>query len=718
MTAAAASTSTGLAARPWSMASRLLLAAVLIVPVERAPPAMQTLVLVALLLGGWTVGWAAAGWLTGWLPRAERAFAAAAMGVAACVVIGEVIGHFGALTSGWFRGVLAAIVVVSALPRRGGSRPLERAHPSMTLAPRWWTALRLRAPLRWRRLQRTVLWASLLLVVGLLLRTAVQQRHAPPGHFSFDDTSYHLTAVATWNVHGDLRMPRFTFGDPRTAFYPFASELLAWELTTPFAGGDFAARWIELPFALLTLVGLALVASRLGAGESALLAPLLYTTVSEAYPEMAFTAGNDHALAFASVVAVHGALLLRRRPCGGVGAYAGVGLGLMLATKYLAVIYAPLWVAIVTIAVLTARQGESARSRVAALAALGATALAVGGYAYLRNLVTTGNPIFPVALSIGPWKLPGWDDVAPALWGKTALDFDPWQFLWTRRDAFGAVFRWTMLPAAVLAPLAALAFAPARRRLLYVWSFAMPLGVYLLFARLVEDHRGVRYLLPGIAITAAGVAWLVSRLPWRVRGVVATALAVVSAARWVGDEPRALWALPVLLAVGWAVARRPRWEPTRYPARTLLAGIAGALVLAALAPTTMRKYDQRRYHDLQAAAAFEQLTGAAPARLLYSGWNQPYLFCGRRLRNVLYMLPATRGGETAFYRWRGGVEEPSATQPRRAWERQLDRLRIDWVVWAAAGEGIRPERDWMLRSPDRFARVYGDERAEIWQVRH
>ena len=569
-----------------------------------------------------------------------------------------------------------------------------------------------------RRLQRAVLWTAMVVVLLVFARTVIRYRHAPPGRFNYDDTSYHLTAVATWNVHHDLRMPRFTFGDPRTSFYPFASELLAWELTTPFGGGDFAARWVELPFALLTLVGVTLVARRVGAGEVALLAPLLYATVSEVWPTMALTAGNDHALAFATVATVHGALLLWRRPRWGAGVYAGAGLGLLLATKYLGVIFAPLLVALAVIGVMGARRDGRWRQRLAALGAVVIGAAVVGGYAYLRNAVTTGNPVFPVSLHLGAWSLPGWPDVTPGLWGKAGdPTFQPWAFPWVARDHFGQLFRFTMLPAALLAPLAALWLAPPRRRALMAWLFAVPLGTYLLFVRLVEDHRGVRYLLPGLAIAAVAVAWLVSLLPPRVRLAVSVVLAGLAAARWVVDLPAVLLLLPVVGAVAWMVARGQgrgaevllRWK--------LAAAIGGVAAVVAIAPATLRRYEEERYRYRPAAAALEKLTGSTAARVAYAGGNQPYLFAGRRLRNALFMPPSTLGTATMFYRWRGPLEEAPARRPRLAWERNLDRLGVDWVVWEATGSGIRPERDWMLRSRERFARVYGDERTEIWRVR-
>jgi hypothetical protein len=565
----------------------------------------------------------------------------------------------------------------------------------------------------------------MLLVAVVLARTAIRYRHVPPGRFNYDDTSYHLTAVATWNVHHDLRMPRFTFGDPRTSFYPFASELVAWELTTPFAGGDFAARWVELPFALLTLVGVAVVARRVGAGEAALVAPLLYATVSEAWPTMALTAGNDHALAFAAVAAVHGALLLRERPRVGAGIYAGAGLGLLVATKYLGVIYAPLLAVVIVLALVFSRRrepvvGDVARQarwgRLGVLVAVGVAAVVVGGYAYLRNAITTGNPIFPVSLRVGSWALPGWADVAPGAWAKSAEPgFDPWRFPWRMVERFGRLFRFTLLPAALLAPIAAVWLAPARRRVLYAGLFAVPLGKYLLFVRLVEDHRGVRYLLPGLAIAAVAAAWLVSRLPHRARVVVSAGLAALAAARWVVDLPEALLALPLVALGVWAWVRHRR--PKLAPVWKLVAVGGGVLAVAALAPVTLQRYEEQRFRDRPAAAALERLAGPGPARVAYAGGNQPYLFCGRRLRNALFMPSDVATTATTFYRWRGPLEGPPARRPRHAWERNLARLGIEWVVWESTGSGIRPEREWMLRSPERFSRVYADHRAEIWRVR-
>src|SRR6185369_17127262 len=103
----------------WAAGWRLLVAAALVVPVDRAPASVQALVLVALFAAVGLVGGALAKVLLGDVAARDRKLAAAVLGIAACVVTGDVIGHFGALTGAWFRSVLAVLVVASVLPIAG-----------------------------------------------------------------------------------------------------------------------------------------------------------------------------------------------------------------------------------------------------------------------------------------------------------------------------------------------------------------------------------------------------------------------------------------------------------------------------------------------------------------------------------------------------------------------------------------------------------------------
>lgn len=729
--------------RWWQGGPRLLAAILLALPVGAAPRSLQLLVLGALLVAVGSVGHALASrWVPG-LRGTDRALVTAACGLAVALTTGVVLGHVGLLTGGAFRAVMGVLSLVTL----GFSLRVERARSKEVeaRAPRGDASGAASRRPGLRRLATGVLVSALVASGAGLVQRVHHYRLAAPGRFSFDDTSYHLTTVATFQAHHDLRMPRFSYGDPRTPFYPFGSELLAWELTTPFGGGDFAARWVELPFALLTLLATAVVARRLGTGRYvAALAPVLYLTVSEAFPEGALAAGNDHAVAFAALATAHAALLLRCRPTAGTGAYAGIALGLLVGTKLVGLLYAPPLALLVLFCLAISRvpRPHRLRRRAAALAAGCVAVVAVGGYSYVRNAASTGNPFFPVALQLGPLTLPGWDSPHLAAADESPESaIDPWRFPWVRRDALGPVFRWTMLPAALLAPVfalwrgrswrrlfrgrpsvdrsttSALVFDSRTKLLVLAGLFVLPLVIYALFVVLIEDHRGARYLYAGIAFAAVATVWLVAKLPGKVRDLAAAALSAFAAERWAVERPG-------LLAVGllgaglwWAFDRRvlPRVACRRRPVAAL-ALLATALVAQAGA-RTVALYEEHRLDGERAAAAFATLTGGRPTRIAYLGWNQPYLFCGERLQNALFMVPGGRLLDNMFYRWGSDAIDPyhyEGPSPRKLWLRNLAEVGVEYVVWVADGGKRGPERWWMQRSA--FAQRYGDGQTEIWRV--
>ena len=338
-------------------------------------------------------------------------------------------------------------------------------------------------------------------------------RWAPAGMHGFDDTSYHLSAVATWIRSGDLRMIRFSMGDPSTPFYPVLGEVASWVLIAPFRDSDVAARWTQLFFSLASFLAVAAIARRLGLSRrSAALAAIAYAGIYHVFPILAVAAGNDPATAFFTLAGVDAAIALARRPRLGTTVTAGAALGLLLATKYIGVLFAPVILAMLAVAVWIERRRSEPAERPPGAAARrsGRPARrhdgARGGYTYLRNAVTTGNPIFPAPVSIGGIEiLPGW-------WGVSTADrahepeyrIDVWHFLTRSSKLFGGYFPFTLLPAALLAPLLAL----RRRRWLTAMTFLLAIVFFLEFLYLMQDHRDIRYFLPAIALAAVAFAWL------------------------------------------------------------------------------------------------------------------------------------------------------------------------------------------------------------------
>ncbi|HSF41660.1 MAG TPA: glycosyltransferase family 39 protein, partial [Thermoanaerobaculia bacterium] len=421
-----------------------------------APPrALQILALAALLAALGISGRRIARHL---LPEAgplSRMTAAFTMAVALAVVPATWLGHFGLLRPAPFLLAMATLVLLSRLipnssqlpplPGRGNGVVGEESREGEGRGG-W--------PLG--RVETALLAAAGFVILVLPLGKAVTDSFdLAPGRNSFDDLSYHLTAVATWHHHGDLRMVKFSMGDSGTAFYPILSEIAAWTLLAPFRDSDVAARWVELPFALFSLVALAAIARRLGLSpRAAASAVLLYASLRRFFPVLALGAGNDHATAFFTLAALDGILETARSPRPGAAASAGLALGLLVGTKYIGVLNAATLLAVLALLVLVRRPRPALPALAGLAALLAVTMIAAGGYTYLRNAITAGNPLFPAPIHLfGREVFPGWEGATMAFRSRfPEYQIDIPRFLTARPDLFGPLSPFTLLPAALLAP--------------------------------------------------------------------------------------------------------------------------------------------------------------------------------------------------------------------------------------------------------------------------
>jgi hypothetical protein len=509
--------------------------------------------------------------------------------------------------------------------------------------------------------------AGLAAVLWGWLREIWDLRFIPAGYFAFDDLSYHLTAVATWLRSGDLRMVKLPAGDPSTPFYPVLGEAASWTLLAPFSGSDFLARWSQLPFAAFSLVALYAVARRLGQPRwAAWTAVALYASIPRAFPDLALTAGNDHTLSFATLAGVEAVLLVAAGGGLGAWAYLGLALGLLIGTKYLGLIVAA------TLGVVAVVWRPS---RGKGLLVLTAVCLLAGGYCYLRNWVTTGNPIFPSPVRLfGAEIFAGWESTGlAARRSSPEAAIDVAAFLTRRPDLLGSWFPWTLLPAVFVAPLLA-GFRRDRR----AWVYLLPIVLFLQFRFIVHDHRDIRYILAALALAA----------------VACTSVLATFLGRW-----------------RWPVAL-PAWKIPRK-ALLLAAALAGILLLA----PGFAVYQEKKWRDLPAESALDRFVGPAGAEVAYVGFNTPYLFFGRSLQNDLRMIPTGEAFRDAFFDWGASPDSPFEYGKPRRWLHLLEAQGIDYVVMVSdPSTPAAEELAWIEARPGRFARVYRDGRTAIWRV--
>lgn len=698
----------------------------------------DVLVAIALVVGLGRAAFRAARALLPGEDTATMATASLTLLVATWTAYGTVLGHLGILTPRYALAGAALAVVATGRAERKAERHVT-------------------GPSRPVGLERALLGVTMAFFAASLVVELARQFHAPPGAQGYDDTSYHLSAVATWFQWGDLRMIKFPVGDGSTSFYPFAGELFSYLLLAPLNGVDVLARWSELPFGLGALIALASIGRQLAFRDvTTAMVVAIHASSRRIFPTGLLGAGNDHAMAFFLLSATSCALMLRTRRDLGAWVLLGSSIGLVIGTKYSGPMLLPGLLVLVTIgSAAQLRSGErwTVRRRLrstaaGALLAIGVAAC-VGGYPYLRNAATSGNPVFPATVRLfGQPVFQGWGgETLEGFAVRGRSEIDPLGFLWERVDLLGPLFRWTLLPSALLAfPVAALVFVARRLRrprsgtdpfddLAQFVLLGLPIAHYFAFVYLMVDHRDIRYAYGALALSAVSAGWLVERLPPVVSSilrplVVAAALFTLASGRWsVGGPGLALTlsALAALFVLGGLLLRSGRPFANRDELRRALPAVAvvALLALAALGGRLVNSYVVQRLRVLP-ASAFVARTAPPGTTVAFCGGNQPYLFFGSRLeRPVLYVPTFDFRSETSrlrpplaatFYTWKGPLEFPHERADRRQWLQNLEFLEVSLVVVARTGDE-QPERDWISASPDAFRRIWKDARFEVFSFR-
>ncbi|MBN2056253.1 hypothetical protein JW905_15115, partial [bacterium] len=226
------------------------------------------------------------------------------------------------------------------------------------------------------------------------------------GPEGWDVFTYHLGFPAEWLSRKALLNPLQSYGDFSPPFYPLNSSLVAaW--TMLLSGSDLLAKHVQLVFLIIGLPALYRACRSLGASpRAAALAPLAFGLVpivlgntGVAYCDLSLA--GAYALALAQVLRVQEQPTMRR------SLIAGLAAGIFLGAKYSAVPFSiVLW--ILWLLLLAGMTGKIRHAT-----AFAAGIAAGGGYTYIRNLIITGNPLFPAEIKVGGrLLLPGWIDPA------------------------------------------------------------------------------------------------------------------------------------------------------------------------------------------------------------------------------------------------------------------------------------------------------------------
>jgi hypothetical protein len=459
-----------------------------------------------------------------------------------------------------------------------------------------------------------------------------------------DMLGFHLPGVARWIQTGTLwQVDQFEPGFA-TAQYPNNGDFLILATVLPWRSLAFA-RFAVLPFFVLTGVGTYALGLELGArraaaatfGAFAMIVPALSLLVLEGLPDAVTL----------SMLAVGLVFMVRHARSDRVTdlVLAGLALGLALGTKWFGLTAAAVVVVVWAAAWLLARRPLARVARDAGVL-VGMSALA-GGIWLVRNVIESGNPVYPKTVSVlGVQLFAGSHNDVVDRFGYTIADYLSKPHILRHYVYPGFKDRIGLGGIALLAGLVVVAIAAARGlrrrgadRSLDAAGLALVIAVLGMFAvyaitpgsaygtknQPVEAFVTVRWLMPAIVVAAAVVARAVGALGRAgpllellgLAGVIdaihlgTTMLAPITPRVTVGLTLKVAFVLAVLIAA--AILAR-RWAARRQrPVRVslLAAGSAFALALVVAGWIDERQFNHHSYARYDPVLAW--ITNHAPA---------------------------------------------------------------------------------------------------------
>lgn len=299
-------------------------------------------------------------------------------------------------------------------------------------------------------------WGAALAAGYVLCLLAWHGYHAvwTPLHIlTWDDQAYHAVYPMLWTRAGGLGLDHVPLN--YKAYYPQSNGLIAAWFLLPWGGESVGGMaWVGLtavPYYLLFLLGVAALVARCGGHWSGAVPPAVLFLTSDRIAD-ALWAFSDVDLAFGTLQ--FASLVFAVSPAGGAGGtdtrrpdtgFAALTAGLAVGTRATALLPA-----VVVCGVWVYRWWAAGgwRGGARAAAACLACGALTGGYWYVRNLLLTGNPVYPAAVAglPGATTFPGTrlvDFAARYGWGTTAtqavLVYAKWPLAYGLAAGAGAV---------------------------------------------------------------------------------------------------------------------------------------------------------------------------------------------------------------------------------------------------------------------------------------
>lgn len=434
------------------------------------------------------------------LTASERIYFAVLTGFSLVSLLTLGLGLIGWLSPGIFWGVQALLIIGAAYRVRGTAK-LDAADGARTWRDWWWVA------------------AALPFVLGMSLGSLSPST-------DFDVNEYHLGGPKEWFLSGGIH---FLEHDVYTSF-PFLTEMLLLNAMVLFGDwywGGIAGQAVLMLFAPLTALGIWTFGRRWFSPTAGAVGGLVYLSTPWVFRMsiIPYSEGGLAAYAFGAVAAgflaayrmrtrsTTGELTTPRPTCVSSVILTGICAGSAMAAKYtgLVLAVAPWSAILMTLARVQSRRGgeSGVTNRQVFTAYMVGIVLTIGPW-IVKNLVETGNPVYPLGYSVfGGRDL---DDSLAEKWRKGHARPRAGSILGEARDLCSKVFDvaavndWQSPLMFALAPLAFL-WPTDRQRVrllsaLLVWFFIVWWGMTHHLDRFWTPLLPLGALLAGVGVAS------------------------------------------------------------------------------------------------------------------------------------------------------------------------------------------------------------------------
>jgi hypothetical protein len=227
----------------------------------------------------------------------------------------------------------------------------------------------------------------------------------------WDDYTYHMVYPARWLQSGSIAAATPVQAFTAQAWYPLSASVVSTWFMLPFHPiRSGALAWVSLTGVLyggLVAAGTAELFARLGCRRGAWAVPLVLFATSSRTVVMASSFSDADLAQAATLFAAFAFAVPRRddesrRDVAVDGGYAALLSGLALGVKVSAAVPALIVLAMTVLRARASARGARGRAMVRTALVFAVGWMAVAGYWYARNLVHTGNPVYPAAFLVWP----------------------------------------------------------------------------------------------------------------------------------------------------------------------------------------------------------------------------------------------------------------------------------------------------------------------------